>query len=188
MKNEVSKHKNTNRIALFDGEEIRRVIFDGKWYYAIEDVVRIISNSTNPKAYVKKLRQRDAELSKGWGQIVHPLPVQTKGGRQSVNCANTEGVFRLIQSIPSKRAEPFKRWLARVGKERLDEIEQPALAIERGKGYYIAGNITKEAIEKLERQTNKKVVTHKNAKALNSAKIKEELVQQSLPVEPEDDK
>lgn len=241
------------------------------------------------------MRRRDPEISKGWGQIATPLPMKTAGGVQNVNCASAEGMLRIIQSIPSKKAEPFKRWLARVGKERLDEIEQPAKAIERAKSYYlakgyspewvqtriagvetrhtftdtlkdsgiteryqyavltdelyrssfglnsqeykhhkglskgeslrdnmtplelaatifseatsteviqqtgaknfvetkeaihIAGNITKEAIEKIENQTGKKVVTHQNARELNSPEIKRELAQQSLPNdEPEE--
>ena len=75
------------------------------------------------------MRRRDPELSKGWWQIATPLAVQTSGGAQKVNCANTEGIFRIIQSIPSPKAEPFKRRLAKVGYERVQEIEDPELAI-----------------------------------------------------------
>ena len=74
------------------------------------------------------MRLRDPELSKGWVQIVHILSVKTLGGKQLMNCANTEGIFRIIQSIPSPKAEPFKRWLARVGYERIQEIEDPEFA------------------------------------------------------------
>lgn len=292
-KNKVAKRKKSNKIALFEGSEIRRVTLDGEWFYSVEDIVLALTDSSNAKAYVNKLRQRDDELNKGWGQFVHTLPMATKGGLQNINCANTEGVFRIIQSIPSKKAEPFKRWLARIGKERLDEIEQPSKAIERAKGYYlakgyskewiqtrtasldtrhaftdtlkehgikegyeyailtdelyassvgmksteykeykglgkedslrdnmtplelavtifseatsteiitkteasgfvetknaihIAGNITKEAIRKIEKRTGKKVVTHKNAKELDSPKIRKELAQQPLKKEKE---
>ncbi|MCA9408487.1 MAG: phage antirepressor protein, partial [Candidatus Omnitrophica bacterium] len=86
--------------------------------------------------------------SKGWGQIATPLPIQTAGGKQKLNCANTEGVFRIIQSIPSKKVEPFKRWLARVGKERIDEIENPELAQERMKEIYEKKGYSKSWIDK----------------------------------------
>lgn len=282
------KKEELNKIAIFEGRGVRRINFDGEWYFSIEDAVKALTDSLDPKGYVKDLRRRDEELSKGWGQIATPLPFDTKGGKQNINCANTEGMLRIIQSIPSKNAEPFKRWLARVGKERLDEIEQPSKAIERAKGYYlakgytpewiqtrtasvetrhsftdrlkesgitekyeyailtdelykssfglntaeykkhkqldktdslrdnmtplelaatifseatsteiitktgakefietkkaihIAGSITKEAIEKIEAQTGKKVVTHKNAKELDTPEIRKELAQETL--------
>ena len=82
------------------------------------------------------MRRRDPELSKGWGQIAHPLSVETAGGKQRINCANTEGIFRIIQSIPSPKAEPFKQWLAKVGYERVQEIENPELAAQRARQYY----------------------------------------------------
>ncbi len=82
---------------------------------------------------------------KGGGQ---PLPIQTAGGKQKLNCANTEGIFRIIQSIPSKKAEPFKRWLARVGKERIDEIENPEIAQERMKEIYEKKGYSKSWIDK----------------------------------------
>ena len=74
---------------------------------------------------IQRMKQRDPELSKGWVQIVHTLSVPTDGGPQPMLCANTEGLFRIIQSIPSLKAEPFKRWLAKVGYERIQEIEDP---------------------------------------------------------------
>ena len=82
------------------------------------------------------MRRRDLELAKGWGQIATPLLIGTKGGKQMINCANTEGIFRIIQSIPSPKAEPFKRWLARVGYERVKEIEDPELATKRTRMLY----------------------------------------------------
>lgn len=84
------------------------------------------------------MKQRDEELAKGWVQIVHTLAVQTPGGKQRMICANTEGVFRIIQSIPSAKAEPFKRWLAKVGYERIQEIENPELAQKRTRALYKA--------------------------------------------------
>lgn len=108
--------KEVTKIAVFKGKRVRRVFKDSQWWFAVADVVEILTDSTNVIDYIKKIRKRDEELAKGWGQIVTPLLIETAGGKQKVNCANTEGIFRIIQSIPSKKAEPFKRWLARVGK------------------------------------------------------------------------
>jgi prophage antirepressor-like protein len=94
------------------------------------------------------MKQRDPELGKGWVQIVRTLPIATPGGTQNLNCSNTEGLFRLIQSIPSPKAEPFKRWLAKVGKERLDEIENPELAMGRMQDLYEKKGYPKEWIDK----------------------------------------
>jgi hypothetical protein len=101
-----------------------------------------------PKGYIKDMRRRDAELAKGWGQIATPLSLQTAGGVQKLNCANTEGIFRIIQSIPSPKAEPFKRWLAKVGYERIQEIEDPELGTVRTKEIYRAKGYTDQWIEK----------------------------------------
>jgi len=101
-----------------------------------------------PEGYVKDLRRRDPELAKGWGQIATPLRVETAGGAQRVNCANTEGLFRIIQSIPSPKAEPFKRWLAQVGYERVKEIENPELASARARELYQAKGYPQAWIEK----------------------------------------
>ena len=112
------------------------------------DLVKAITNTSNPSYYIKKVRNRDEGLKEGWGQIVIPLPIQTKGGRQHMNCVSTENAFRLIQSLPSKRAEPFKRWLAKVGYERIHEIENPELAQERMKEIYRQKGYSDEWIEK----------------------------------------
>lgn len=125
-----------NKIILFQEQQIRRVWHNEEWWFVVEDVVLALTDSKNVKAYVKRMRQRDQELSKGWEQFVTPLPVETAGGVQKINCANTEGIFRVIQSIPSQKAEPFKRWLAKVGYERIQEIENPELAAERARQYY----------------------------------------------------
>lgn len=122
-----------NKLALFEEKEIRKTWQDEKWYFSIEDIVFALTNSKDPKQYISKLRQRDEELSKGWVQIVHTLKMETRGGKQKINCADTEGIFRIIQSIPSPKAEPFKRWLAKVGSERIEEINNPELAMDRMK-------------------------------------------------------
>lgn len=94
------------------------------------------------------MRRRDPELNKGWGQIATPLSIETSGDEQEINCANTEGILRIIQSIPSLKAEPFKRWLAKVGYERIQEIEDPALVQERMKQLYEQKGYSKEWIDK----------------------------------------
>ena len=108
-----------NKIVLFEGSKIRRVMEKGEWWFVIEDIVRVLTETINPKDYFNKILRRDEELSKGYGQIVHTLWVLTSGGRQKMNCASTAGILRIIQSIPSPKAEPFKIWLAKVGYERL---------------------------------------------------------------------
>jgi len=114
----------------------------------VEDVVLALTDSVNVKDYINKMRVRDAELSKGYGQIVHTLEMPTEGGVQNVNCANTEGIFRIIQSIPSPKAEPFKRWLAKVGYERVQEIENPELATKRTRILYKLKGYSENWIEK----------------------------------------
>lgn len=78
-----------------------------EWWFVIVDVIAALTDSVQPNGYIKDMRKRDPELSKGWGQIATPLSVETKGGKQKLNCANTEGIFRIIQSIPSPKAEPY---------------------------------------------------------------------------------
>lgn len=140
-----------NNLALFEEKQIRKTWNDSKWYFSIEDVVYALTDSKDPKQYVNKLRQRDEELSKGWVQIVHTLKMDTKGGKQKINCADTEGILRIIQSIPSPKAEPFKRWLARVGSERIEEINNPELAMDRMKEIYERKGYSKAWIEQREK-------------------------------------
>ncbi len=125
-------------IKLFESKQIRTVWNedDQKWYFVVEDVVLILTESKDPKQYIKRMRQRDEELAKGWVQFVPTLWVQTAGGRQKMGCANAKGLLRIIQSIPSPKAEPFKLWLAQVGSDRLDEIENPELAAQRTRELY----------------------------------------------------
>jgi prophage antirepressor-like protein len=113
----------------------------------VADVVEVLSETVNSSDYIKKMRNRDTELSKGWGQIVTPLWIETTGEKQRVNCANTEGIFRIIQSIPSPKAEPFKRWLAKVGYERVQEVEDPELATKRTRAIYKAKGYSDDWIE-----------------------------------------
>jgi len=137
-----------NHIAVFQETSIRRIWHNEEWWFAVVDVVGVLTDSVQPDGYVKDLRRRDPELAKGWGQIATPLSVKTAGGTQRVNCANTEGLFRIIQSIPSPKAEPFKRWLAQVGYERVKEIENPELASARARALYQAKGYPQTWIEK----------------------------------------
>ncbi|MBT6518498.1 Bro-N domain-containing protein [Candidatus Woesearchaeota archaeon] len=137
-----------NAIAVFQGKNIRRTWFNNEWWFVVEDVVLALIDSKDPKQYINKMRKRDEELSKGWVQFVHTLSVSTSGGSQSMNCTNTEGAFRIIQSIPSKKAEPFKLWLAKVGYDRIKEIENPELAQKRMKELYKLKGYSGEWIEK----------------------------------------
>lgn len=123
-----------NKIIVFQEKGIRRVWHNDEWYFSIVDVVEVLTGSSDPQQYWKRLNQRDPEL-KGGVQIV-PLLIETQGGKQKVLCAGTQGLFRIIQSIPSPKAEPFKLWLAKVGYERVQEIENPELAAERARQYY----------------------------------------------------
>jgi hypothetical protein len=127
-----------SNIKLFESKHIRTVWneADQKWYFVVEDVVAVLTDSKDPKQYIKRIRQRDEELAKGWVQFVPTLSVETTGGKQKMGCANAKGLLRIIQSIPSTKAEPFKLWLAQVGSDRLDEIENPELATQRTRELY----------------------------------------------------
>lgn len=140
-----------NKLALFEEKEIRKTWEDNKWYFSIEDVVYALTESKDPKQYINKLRKRDEYLNQGWVQIVHTLKMNTNGGKQKINCADTEGILRIIQSIPSPKAEPFKRWLAKVGSERIEEINNPELAMDRMKKIYEKKGYSKSWIEQRER-------------------------------------
>ena len=137
-----------NKMVVFKGKGIRRTLYKKEWCFVIVDVVAALTDSVQPEGYIKDMRRRDPELSKGWGQIATPLVIQTEGGPQKINCANTEGIFRIIQSIPSPKAEPFKRWLAKVGYERIQEIEDPELAARRTRMLYKLKGYSEDWIEK----------------------------------------
>lgn len=143
-----NKVEEITKIAIFRKKEVRKIIHKNEWWFVVEDVIVALTDSTNPKDYLNKMRKRDVELAKGYGQIVTPLLIQTAGGKQRVNCANTEGIFRIIQSIPSPKAEPFKRWLAKVGYARIQEIEDPELAQKRARALYKAKGYPDEWIER----------------------------------------
>ena len=120
-----------NAIKLFEEKRVRAIWDDKeeKWYFSISDVVAVLTDSVNPADYLKKMRKRDPLLAQGWGQFVTPLLVSTAGGMQKVNFADTEAMLRIIQSIPSPKAEPFKLWIAKVASERLEQMQDPELSI-----------------------------------------------------------
>ena len=138
-------------IKLFESKKIRSVWNekDQKWYFSVADVIEALTDSVNVKDYIKKMRKRDLELNSNWGTFCPPLElVAPDGKKRKTQCSNAEGLLRIIQSIPSPNAEPFKRWLARVGYERLEEIENPELAQERMKQLYEQKGYPKDWIDK----------------------------------------
>ena len=139
----------TEKLAIFKGKEIRRTIHENEWWFSVADIVEVLIDSADSRQYIKKMRQRDSELNSNWGTICTPLQLTAPDGKKrKTNCANTEGIFRIIQSIPSPKAEPFKRWLAKVGYERVQEIEDPEIATKRTRELYIAKGYSEAWIEK----------------------------------------
>jgi len=138
-----------DKLVVFKGKEIRRVIHDNEWYFSVSDIVQVLTDSKDIRQYIKKLRRRDPELNSNWGTICTPLEMTAKDRKKrKITSANTEGIFRIVQSIPSPRAEPFKRWLARVGYERIQGIEDPELATKRSRALYKAKGYPDDWIEK----------------------------------------
>ncbi len=136
-------------IAVFQEKTIRRIWHNEEWWFAIVDVVAVLTDSTDVRQYIKKMRSRDPMLDGNWGTTCTPLRLLAPDGKlRATNCANTEGLFRIIQSIPSPQAEPFKRWLAQVGYERVKEIENPELAMGRMQDLYEQKGYPKEWIDK----------------------------------------
>lgn len=137
-------------IALFQGKEIRKILCDGEWWFSVVDVVLALTDSVNPNDYWYKMKIRvrsedESELS----TICRLLKLESVDGKKyETDCANTEGIFRIIQSIPSPKAEPFKRWLAKVGYERVQEIENPELATKRTRMLYKLKGYSDDWIEK----------------------------------------
>lgn len=138
-------------LALFQDKEIRRTWKYNKWYFAIEDVVVALTDSVDPKQYITRMKERDSFIREGWVQIVRTLKIRTRGGMQKMNCADTKGILRIIQSIPSPKAEPFKQWLATVGAERIEEIQDPELAVKRMRKIYAEKGYPESWIQQRER-------------------------------------
>lgn len=139
----------SKEIQLFENHPIRTAWNSEleEWFFSIEDVVAVLSGSTDPKQYVKRMRSRDAELSSNWGTICTLVEMEAQDGKhRKIMAATTEGVLRIIQSIPSKKAEPFKLWLAKVGRERIEETIDPELTIDRALETYLKKGYTREWI------------------------------------------
>lgn len=122
--------KTDKALVVFEGNSVRRTWFNEEWWFVATDIILVLTDAKDPSGYLKDMRRRDEGFSKGWGQIATPLLIDTPGGKQKMNCVSLKGAFRLIQSVPSKKAEPFKQWLAKVGDEPIKEIENPELAQE----------------------------------------------------------
>lgn len=139
----------THHIAIFQEAAIRRTWHNEEWWFSVTDVVTALTDSKDVDQYVKRMRSRDPMLQSNWGTFCTPLQLTAPDGkRRATNCANTEGLFRIIQSIPSPKAEPFKRWLAQVGYEHVKEIENPELASARARELYQAKGYPQAWIEK----------------------------------------
>lgn len=135
-------------LVVFEGAEIRRTWHEDQWHFSVVDIVRVLTDSPKPRQYWGKIKDREfqqLELSPIWVQLKLP---SADGKNYNTDCTNTESMFRIIQSIPSKKAEPFKRWLAKVGYERVQEIEDPELAQKRMKEIYKQKGYSDEWIEK----------------------------------------
>ena len=146
----MDKEKISTKIVLFQGQKVRKIFHDNQWWFSVIDVIAVLTDSENPRDYWYKMKIRekeeaDVQLSTICLQLKLPAP---DGKLRETDCANTESIFRIIQSVPSPKAEPFKRWLAKVGKERLDEIENPELGMQRTKDLYEKKDYPKEWIEK----------------------------------------
>lgn len=154
---------NAEEFEFFFDDKVRKVWHkqQEEWYFSIADVVSVLTNSTDAKQYIKKMRSRDSELNSKWGTICTPLQMIAQDGKKRrINAANTVNILRIIQSIPSKNAEPFKLWLAQVGKERLDEIADPELAFERMVRTYRQKGYSEKWIERrLETIDHRKALT-----------------------------
>ena len=138
-----------NNIQLFENRKIRTA-WDNEneeWYFSISDVVEILTDSKDVKQYIKKMRSRDPELNLKWGTICTPVEmIANDGKKRKIQAADTKGILRIIQSIPSPKAEPFKQWLAQVGAERIEETIDPELTIDRALETYLKKGYTREWI------------------------------------------
>jgi DNA-damage-inducible protein D len=138
-----------SHIAVFRGREIRKILHNNEWWFSIVDACAALTESADAGAYWRKLKQRLKEEGSEVVTFCHGLKLMAPDGKlRETDCANTEGIFRIIQSIPSPKAEPFKRWLAKVGYERVQEIEDPELGTKRTWALYVAKGYSDDWIEK----------------------------------------
>ena len=140
-----------SNIKLFESKHIRSVWneTEQKWYFSVQDIVQILTDTVDAKDYIKKMKKRDDSLNSNWGTICPLVEMEAADGKKrKVQAADTKGLLRIIQSIPSPKAEPFKLWLAQVGSDRLDEIENPELATQRTRELYKQKGYSEDWIEK----------------------------------------
>ena len=138
-----------DKIQIFESQQIRAAWNDEQeeWYFSVQDVVAVLTDSADPKQYIEKMRTRDPELSSNWGTICTPVEMTAADGkRRKIQAANVEGILRIIQSIPSPKAEPFKLWMAQVGRERIEETIDPELTIDRALETYVRKGYSREWI------------------------------------------
>lgn len=138
-------------IKLFESKKIRSTWneTEEKWYFSVQDVVEVLTDSADVKQYIKRMLSRDEQLKSNWGTICTPVEmIAADGKRRKIQSSDTKGLLRIIQSIPSPKAEPFKLWLAQVGADRLDEIENPELATQRTRELYKLKGYSDDWIEK----------------------------------------
>ena len=136
-------------IAIFNGKKIRKKLVNNEWFFSIIDIIEVLIDNDRPRKYWSDLKNKLLEEGIELSDFIGQLKLKSSDNKEyDTDCANTQGIFRIIQSIPSKKAEPFKRWLAKVGYERVKEIENPELAQERMKSLYEQKGYSKEWIEK----------------------------------------
>ena len=141
--------KSENHLVVFQEKAIRRTWYNEEWWFSVADVCGVLTDSPDAGAYWRKLKQRLGAEGSEVVTFCHGLKLEAPDGKQRVtDCANSEALFRVVQSIPSHKVEPLKRWLAKVGKERLDEIENPELAMGRMQDLYEKKGYPKEWIDK----------------------------------------
>lgn len=138
----------SDKLALFEEKQIRKTWKDNKWYFSIIDVVYVLTDFVDPKQYLKKVKSRDIEIHNNWGTICTLLEMTALDGKKrKIQMSDTEGILRIIQSIPSPKAELFKRWLAKVGSECIEEINNPELAMDLMKEIHEKKGYSKSWIE-----------------------------------------
>ncbi len=140
----------TTKLAIFEQRAIRRLLLDGEWWFSVVDIIAVLTDSADPRDYWYRMKVRvSTEDGLKLSTLCRQLKLQSSDGKKyATDCANTENIFRIIQSIPSLKAEPFKRWLAQVGYERVKEIEDPELAQKRMKELYRAKGYSEKWIER----------------------------------------
>ena len=149
--------ENQNSLQPFEGQEIRKLWHDEQWYFSIVDVIEVLTDTPSPSQYWGKIKSRDKQLLPTWLKLKLLAP---DGKMRPTDCANTDGIFRIIMSVPSFKAEPLKLWLASLGKQAIDEAENPELLTERQAEIYRAKGYTEEWIkERLQSINTRKLLT-----------------------------